>query len=164
MNHSVFWGVCVTVGQSGGLYIVGGGRTAVKAVEHCGAAHSGAAAERIKHTVLSQRSCSSVKPLTEEGALAATTQRKRRWRRHAAHAAATVLPPPTAPTTHVVENFNRVYYFFQRHVSSTMVYTSTIKTQMNQEFYCCWADWAVRAVRTIAAIWGIPNFAKVSFF
>ena len=105
-----------------------------------------------------------LKPLTEEGALAATTQRKRRWRRHAAHAAATVLPPPTAPTTHVVENFNRVYYFFQRHVSSTMVYTSTIKTQMNQEFYCCWADWAVRAVRTIAAIWGIPNFAKVSFF
>ena len=71
MNDSVFWGVCVTVGQSGGLYIVGGGRTAVKAVEHCGAAHSGAAAERIKHTVLSQRSCSSVKPLTEEGALAA---------------------------------------------------------------------------------------------
>ena len=42
-----------------------------------------------------------LKPLTEEGALAATTRRKRRWRRqatHAAHAAAaTVLPPPTAP-------------------------------------------------------------------
>ena len=58
--------MCAAVGQS--LYSRGrkdsrGGR-AVRA-----------AGERIKHTVLSQRSCSSVKPLTEEGALAARVQR-----------------------------------------------------------------------------------------
>ena len=77
-----------------------------------------AAAERIKHTMLSQRSYSSSYWL-----------RRGRWQplhsgsgtgggtpRHAAAAAATVLPPPTAPPRTLFKN--GVYYFFQRLVSS----------------------------------------------
>ena len=49
-------------------------------------------------------------------------------------------------------------YFFQRLVSSAMVYiSSTIKTQMYQEFYCFGADWAVRTLLTISAIWGMSG-------
>ena len=44
-------------------------------------------------------------------------------------------------------------------------YKNTKKNpQMNQEFYCFWTDWAVRAVLTITAIWGSPILLKYPNF